>query len=236
VVDRYFLAAFSEIITGAFIPYSTEKNVLAEYLARPTPLYLTPNLYFLHQGVAGTEMGSGYIVNEIFEESMLPSHCTAAFSGHYHTFRKHSPRLYTVGSLTHQNWNDVNESKGFLIHDTDLDTTQRYEFSHPSEFKFLEDSFNNLSNLNSLINKVVRITDPDISSWGDMVQTLKDEGAIAVEMSPKSIVKSTILTSTLNPKTFDMQSVISKVLEKKGIKDTSTLEIGRMIQEEVDAI
>ncbi len=82
---------------------------------------------FLHQGLAGVPMKSGFVPGSEFSEDMIPDRVAHAFTGHYHPHRRVSEKATVIGSCMQLNWADEGDERGFII----MDTTA------PADFEFI---------------------------------------------------------------------------------------------------
>ena len=69
---------------------------------------------FMHQGVSGVPLRSGYIPGRMMKQSLLPKSTTLNILGHYHEYQWINKNSLYVGSLTQHNWGDEGVGKYFL--------------------------------------------------------------------------------------------------------------------------
>ena len=109
-----------------FIPYCESKDELESFL-KLAPSY--EHITIMHQGVAGIPVNStGFTVNEILTEDMLPTKNIVAFSGHYHSHKKINDRFWIPGSVNQLTWSDVTEKRGWL--DVEIDNDLDVKVTH----------------------------------------------------------------------------------------------------------
>jgi DNA repair exonuclease SbcCD nuclease subunit len=109
VVNQYFHSA---IAGCSFLSYTESKEEMATFFG------LSQETCFMHQGIADVPMGSGFLINELFDLDMIPEHVSHVYTGHYHEHKRVSDRATVIGSPMQLNWSDEGIDKGFLIVDT----------------------------------------------------------------------------------------------------------------------
>jgi len=97
-----------------FLSYTDDKELLEQAFADNEP----GELVFLHQGVAGVPIGSGRVLDEIFDPAIIPSDVGHVFTGHYHTHQRLN-NLTVVGPLMQLTWADSGKVCGWLEYDTE---------------------------------------------------------------------------------------------------------------------
>lgn len=134
-------------------------------------------MVLMHQGVAGVPLSSGFLLDERLTPEMIPDNAMA-FTGHYHFHRRVSPNLTVVGNLTPLNWNDIDQTKGWVVFDDETsEITQIPQKSAPG-FRLV--GRDNLECGNSF----VRYSDAASSKEQDEIRTaLSKNGAITVEFT-----------------------------------------------------
>ena len=92
------------------------------------------DMLFLHQGVSGEPMLSGFVIpNEILRPSDIPSD-TICWTGHYHNHKIISPNLTIVGAPLQHTWGDAGQTRGWIDYNTDTGEMLHIESKAP---KFL---------------------------------------------------------------------------------------------------
>lgn len=107
-----------------FLSYTENLKKLEDFLLTAED---RKGIIFMHQGVSGTPMGSGFVLNELLNASMIPLDTRMTFTGHYHERKIVSPNLQVVGNLNHLTWGDAGSVKGFLdveVSETGVSVTQ----------------------------------------------------------------------------------------------------------------
>jgi DNA repair exonuclease SbcCD nuclease subunit len=120
-------------LAASFLPFTDDRAVVEQFL-KDVP---ENALVFMHQGVTGVPMGSGWVLNEILSANMIPDRVMHCFTGHYHAHTRVSDKLTIVGSTTHQNWNDVGNLSGWVVFDTETREFTHYESKAP-KFRILD--------------------------------------------------------------------------------------------------
>ena len=93
------------------ISYTEDKDKLSRFLEQ-TP---KDSVILMHQGVSNAPVNSkGFTINEILSPDMIPDHCSAAFTGHYHSHKRITNKLWIPGSTLQLTWNDLGEQRGIL--------------------------------------------------------------------------------------------------------------------------
>jgi DNA repair exonuclease SbcCD nuclease subunit len=110
----------------SYLPYTEDSDAIRRFFGS------SGDICFLHQGMDGVAMGSGFVPNSTFTLDMVPDHVRHVFTGHYHKHLKVDPRVTVIGSALQINWADKAErgdKRGFLVFDTEED---------PGSFEFIE--------------------------------------------------------------------------------------------------
>jgi DNA repair exonuclease SbcCD nuclease subunit len=101
---------YSGLTSLAFLPYTEDKEELIAFFSKVP----TNSLCFIHQGVQGVPVPSGFLVDEIFDPAIIPDHVEHVFAGHYHDFKKVSDKLTIPGAPMQHTWADVGKKRGWL--------------------------------------------------------------------------------------------------------------------------
>jgi DNA repair exonuclease SbcCD nuclease subunit len=92
------------------------------------------DLLFLHQGVSGEPMPSGFVIpNEILKADDIPTD-TVCWTGHYHNHKRISNNLTIIGAATQLTWGDAGQVRGWLDYDTDTGKLIHVESEAPKFF------------------------------------------------------------------------------------------------------
>ena len=97
----------------SFLPYTEDKAVIEKFFAE------CGEVCFMHQGVAKVPMGSGFLIDEILTQDMIPDHVKHVFTGHYHQHNRVSDKLTVVGSTVQHNWADEGDPRGWVWYDNE---------------------------------------------------------------------------------------------------------------------
>lgn len=163
----------------SFCSYTENKDGLKKFLEQSGPYT------FLHQGVQNVPMGSGFLINEILSEEIVPTHINRLFTGHYHTHRNIN-RITIVGSMNQLNWSDTGDTKGFLDYDTDSNIVRQIPIFAP---RFINMDLCGVSSLGgiatdsvkSIKNNFIRVKNFNKDYIDDLKQEFSEAGARSVE-------------------------------------------------------
>ena len=140
---------------------------------------------FLHQGVNGAALASGYVLDEVLTKNSVKN-TRYTFTGHYHQPVELTNTFSIIGSFSPLTWSDANaHNRGWIVYDTDSNTIQRHTTNLP---KFIQMEYNPIliSNPDVYKNNYIRITIPPHSLTSqdseDLRSTLLDHGAHKVEL------------------------------------------------------
>lgn len=219
------------------LAYTEDENVLNsflhDYVGYIDTLDAKDNVQFLfmHQGVAGAPVGSGFVINEILEPDMIPKSITHAFTGHYHSHRKISDRLTIVGSPLQHTWADKNEKKGFL--ELDL-CTGDYKFIPIKLSEFMELDFDFISfsmevaeeELRSAIyeNYIKVVGDIPYEKIRSVKEKLLDMGCRSVEFQIKP---SEEIATKIATEDFDLNKLFDNYVKQNKIED-QLVQVGKL--------
>jgi len=132
-------------------------------------------MVLLHQGVAGVPLSSGFLLDERLTPAMIPDNAMA-FTGHYHFHRRVSPNLTVVGNLAALNWNDIDQTKGWVVFDDETGEIEQIPQTKAPEFRLA--GRDNLECGSAFI----RYSDAASSKEQDEIRTiLSKNGALTVE-------------------------------------------------------
>jgi DNA repair exonuclease SbcCD nuclease subunit len=147
-----------------------------------------PDVLFIHQGIKGCDMGSGYLLDEWLTPDMLPDVMT--FAGHYHVQREVTPKLVIVGPPMQHTWSDKNTDTGFIIYDTTTKTYERFPTNVAlcprfKEIEYGEIKMNLVAGLENIREflawNIVRVLNCPMDVDPDLQKTLVSLGANHVE-------------------------------------------------------
>ena len=85
----------------------------------------------MHQGVAKVPMGSGFLIDEILTQDMIPAHVDHVFTGHYHQHNRVNPQITVVGSTMQHNWSDEGDPRGYVWYDTETGKIEHVRVEAP---------------------------------------------------------------------------------------------------------
>ena len=110
----------------SFLPYTEDKAVIEKFFEDAID-----HVCFMHQGVAKVPMGSGFLIDEILTQDMIPSHVKHVFTGHYHQHNRVSDKLTIVGSTMQHTWNDTGDDRGYVWYDTETGEIEHVDVGAP---------------------------------------------------------------------------------------------------------
>jgi DNA repair exonuclease SbcCD nuclease subunit len=95
------------------LSYTNNRDTILEFLEGCEE----DSLVFLHSGVQNVPVNSkGFIIkDEILHPDDIPNRVLHAFTGHYHSHSKVTPKLTIVGSPMQHTWSDAGEDRGWLF-------------------------------------------------------------------------------------------------------------------------
>ena len=106
-----YLSSFGNLVLHSY--RDTFRNIHAHNYTEDVDelrgfLYGCPKdaVVFLHQGVAGAPVGSGWVLDEILTPDMIPDHIAHCFTGHYHRHNRVSDKLTIIGTPLQHDWAD----------------------------------------------------------------------------------------------------------------------------------
>lgn len=166
-----------------FIPFLDSREELEARLS-----LFRRGFIFLHQGVGGVEVNSkGFTLNEILTPDLIPSHCSMAFTGHYHSRRAVTSNLIIPGSTCQLNWGDEGEDRGWLEVRMDGDAVKEIEFINSNASKFVtitEDQIaaGDTDTMAKLPGNFIRVMSQGNYSPEELQQFVLNNGSASVEI------------------------------------------------------
>lgn len=215
-----------------FVPYLDSREELEERLA-----HFQSGFIFLHQGVGGVEVNSkGFTLNEILTPDLIPSHCSMAFTGHYHSRRAVTSNLIIPGSTCQLNWGDEGEDRGWLEVRMDGDSVKEVEFINSEASKFITINENQIAANDPTLNlsgNFIRVMSQGNYSPEELQEFVLNNGAASVEI--KRAV-STQVTSKFTAKSLPSfnEMVINYATRKEdeGVINAYDKEVGEALLRE----
>lgn len=180
-------------------------------------------ILLMHQGVAGVPLSSGYILDEKLSHDLIPDSCVA-FTGHYHIHSPVSERLTVIGNLTALNWNDLDQSKGYIIYDDETGEMKQHSALAP-EFMSIKKTSMSVSEVRG---NFVRFIDPVLTEDVEKIRNnFLELGVLTVEF-PNIVdeTNKTVLVSegrVFNPTTY--------ITELEDGMDLRRIEVGEQTRE-----
>lgn len=156
------------------LPYTTDEDQIKRFLdfAGKTD---EKTIVLMHQGVAGIPLASGFILDERLTPAMIPDNVTA-FTGHYHFHRVVTPNLTVVGNLTPLNWNDIDQTKGWVTYNDETGEIKQHAQSKAPEFRLAGQDYRGSGNAFVRYNQPVRSEEQ-----AEVRASLIANGALTVE-------------------------------------------------------
>lgn len=211
------------------IPWNPNLQDLKQSIADLNQQYC-PDIIALHAGIDGVL--SGIPASNSLDPRWLNTLGPLVISGHYHNFRQVQPKVFSVGSLTHQTWKDVGTIPGFLEISPDLEVTH-HDSSAP---KFIDYSpGQNDGQISGNYVRGIGVFNGD-EELGAVETELLQKGALGVKLintKPKSssagqrtsgITQSTTLEDSLtmyvdstyatDPNLANIKSMSARILER----------------------
>lgn len=212
-----------KIASMGFVSYMEDKKAMKEILTNGP----TPDFMFLHNGVQGVPVGSGFeIPDETINPEDMRKNKTLTFTGHYHRHQKVNDNLVVVGSPMQHTWGDSGDERGFILLDTD---SGRWKFK-PYDYapKFVEvkagTETKEIVN-NNYIRVILKKTMDDLDNYRKDLYKL---GAKSVEF--RVLTRDKPIQNFNVASTDILQDVISKY-EEESKASKETIEIGRQIRQ-----
>lgn len=199
----------------SFLPYTEDKDVIEEFFSN------CGDVCFMHQGVAKVPMGSGFLIDEILTQDMIPKHVKHVFTGHYHQHNKVSKKLTVVGSTMQHNWSDAGDDRGYVWYDTETGEIEHVDVGAPRFTTLDMDGRGSCdwSYNEGFKNKYVRVDNYN-STMKDEIRAglLEEGGALSVEFMPKVPgVKRLDLSG--NTGTFHLPTLVAEYTKQQDIDD-----------------
>lgn len=200
----------------AFMPYTESQEELERFLMGTS----SESIVFLHQGVSGVPMGSGFVIpNEILTPQMV-DRFRRVFTGHYHNHRRVSRNLTVIGATMQHTWADVGERRGWLIYDTEENKVRLYESDHP---KFIEVKYKeNISD--------IPIKDNFVKVHGAPSDDCRDLYCDAISVELVKEEKETVDLGKFKNKNFRINETLQKYAEQNKLTERQ-IEVGKQIRE-----
>jgi len=167
----------------SFLSYTERKQDLEMFFKN------SRSICFIHQGISGVPMGSGFLIDETFHLGMIPQHVDHVYAGHYHTHKRVSDKATVIGSPMQFTWADEGESKGVLIVDT---STGQIEFIALESPRFVTYDMTNAlregrHTQETIIGNFVRVINYDETHKEDIRKEFIDRGSRSVEFISKRV-------------------------------------------------
>ncbi len=114
----------------SFLPYTEDVEVIEEFFKRAVAKGSNP-VCFMHAGIDGVPMKSGFVPGSAFNTDMIPEGVQHVFSGHYHPHMRVTDKATVIGTPLQLNWADEGDTRGFIVYDTATDIQEFIEIEAP---------------------------------------------------------------------------------------------------------
>ncbi len=178
---------------------------------------------FMHQGLSGVPMGSGFLIDETFNLAMIPDHVSHVYTGHYHTHKRVSEKATIVGTPMQHTWADEGQDKGFIIIDTETGEIERVLLDSP---RFVTYNMRNSlregrQTQESLENNFIRVINYDVTHKEDIRREFINRGSRSVEFVTQ-VVESKLLKPVATDDGFHLPALVQQYEKDQHItKDRS---------------
>lgn len=198
----------------SFLPYTEDKAVIEKFFAE------CGDVCFMHQGVAKVPMGSGFLIDEILTQDMIPDHVKHVFTGHYHQHTGVSDVLTVIGSTMQHNWSDEGDDRGYVWYDTDTGVIELVDVGGP---RFVTYNMNNALRSGreiqeSVNNNFVRVKNYVLGNEEDIREAFTEAGARSVEFVQKE-AETKRLDLSGNTGGFHLPTLVKEYVEQQDIDD-----------------
>jgi DNA repair exonuclease SbcCD nuclease subunit len=102
----------------SFLSYTENVEVIEQFFKDAVKKGGNP-VCFMHAGIDGVPMKSGFVPGSAFNTDMIPDGVQHVFAGHYHPYRMVTDKATVPGSPLQLNWADEEDTRGFIVYDTD---------------------------------------------------------------------------------------------------------------------
>ncbi len=174
---------WSGVHTGfSFLQYTESVDEIKEFFDNAN------ETCFMHAGIDGVPMKSGFVPGSAFNTDMIPDHVQYVFAGHYHGHMKVTDKATVIGSPLQLNWADEGDDRGFIVYDTDTGEQEFIEIDAP---KFVTINFEGTGWFGGLLQpsdmagNFLRIVNHDPSKQESIREEFTGAGARSVEFVVK---------------------------------------------------
>ena len=180
VVNQQYHSIDSEC---SFLSYTESEDVMKQFFKE------AQRTCFMHQGLSGVPMGSGFLIDERFNLAMIPEHVSHVYTGHYHAHTRVSEKATIVGTPMQFTWADEGQDKGFIIIDTVTGEIERVLLDSP---RFVTYNMRNAlregrHTQETIVGNFVRVINYDETHKEDIRKEFIDRGSRSVEFISKRV-------------------------------------------------
>jgi DNA repair exonuclease SbcCD nuclease subunit len=174
-----------EIIYLLGVPYIENIPQLQELTHSSCPNPDASRLLLGHLGIQGARIGADFVYTNPHDATVEDLNATAfdaVFLGHYHSYQQLASNAWYIGAPLHHNWGDRNDTRGFIVYDTDTKQHQHVPLKFP---KFVElTEFDLSTTCTDAVDGFVRLV-------SDAKWTEKDHDALRTKLGARSLEIST---------------------------------------------
>ena len=200
----------------SFLAYTESVDEIQQFLNDAAAKGGNP-VCFLHAGVDGVPMKSGFVPGSAFNTGMIPAGIQHVFSGHYHPHMRVTDKATVVGTPLQLNWADEGDTRGFLIYDTDTGVIEQIPIYAP---KFVTYNMTNALRLGRQVQdevegNFVRVINYDPAFQEDIRREFSEAGARSVEFVVK--VEAVERMQPLSSDDLQLSEIIKEYEEQKNV-------------------
>ncbi len=178
----------------SLLPYTEDVDVITQFFAdavkKNDDAYAGQaggTVCFLHAGVDGVPMKSGFVPGSAFNTDMVPAEgIQHVFSGHYHPHRRVTGKVTVVGTPLQLNWADEGDERGFIVYDTGTDKLEFHSLMAPKFVTMDFDEGRGYSDYDVMVHgNFVRVVNHDPTKQEEIRKEMMGAGARSVEFVVK---------------------------------------------------
>lgn len=120
------------------VPYLEDVEALREIVKFPEMCKADHKLFLGHFGIQGAQVGADFVYAGPHDPKVEDLCCETfdrVYLGHYHIHQQVADNGYYIGATLAHNWGDKNQTRGFLVYDTEARDHEFIELKSP---KFVE--------------------------------------------------------------------------------------------------
>lgn len=116
------------------VPYMEDVDHLKSITAEQCPYQDVHKIFLGHMGIQGAVVGSDFVYPGLYDpkiQDLRPEQFDAVYLGHFHKHQQLAKNAWYIGAPFQHNWGDREDSRGFLIYDTETKTHERILLKYP---------------------------------------------------------------------------------------------------------